>query len=98
LVIHDIFGGEILKARSKKGWYFYNRIEGERFDFNGSGYAKSPGHNYSDDLPSSPEEIVNYFAQEDYIAFFTRFISAFEEAVGLKEYQIGRHYNMNISN
>jgi len=33
LLIHDIFGGEILKTHNKKGWHFYNRIDGERVDF-----------------------------------------------------------------
>ena len=28
LLIHDIFGGEILKTHKKKGWHFYNRING----------------------------------------------------------------------
>lgn len=97
-VIHDLFGGEILKARSKRGWYFYNRIEGERFDFTGAGCSKSSVDNYSEDLPSSPEEIINYFAHEDYITFFAKFISAFEEAVGLKEYRRDRHYNMKVFN
>lgn len=32
-LIHNIFGGEILKTRLKKGWHFYNRIDGERIDF-----------------------------------------------------------------
>ena len=33
LLIHDIFGGEILKTHTKKNWHFYNRIDGERVDF-----------------------------------------------------------------
>ncbi len=36
LLIHDIFGGEILKTHKNKGWHFYNRIEGKRIDFTGS--------------------------------------------------------------
>jgi len=28
LLIHDVFGGEILKTPQKKGWHFYNRING----------------------------------------------------------------------
>jgi hypothetical protein len=27
-LIYDIFGGEILKTPGKKGWHFYNRVEG----------------------------------------------------------------------
>ena len=33
LLIHDVFGGEILKTHAKKKWHFYNRIDGERVDF-----------------------------------------------------------------
>ena len=32
-LIYDIFGGEILKTHNKRGWHFYNRINGERIDF-----------------------------------------------------------------
>jgi len=35
LLIHDIFGGEILKTHTDKVWHFYNRINGERIDFTG---------------------------------------------------------------
>jgi hypothetical protein len=33
LLIHDIFGGEILKTHKKKGWHYYNLIDGDRIDF-----------------------------------------------------------------
>ncbi|MCX6253873.1 MAG: hypothetical protein NTV31_05280 [Bacteroidia bacterium] len=41
LLIHDIFGGEILKTHEKKGWHFYNRINGERIDFTRATLGKS---------------------------------------------------------
>jgi hypothetical protein len=81
-LIYDIFGGEILKTRKKKKWHFYNLIDGERIDFTGS-EPKSSANNRFEDIPSSPEETFNYFAQEDYSNLFMKFIRIFEEAVGL---------------
>ena len=87
LLIHDIFGGEILKTHKKKGWHFYNRIDGERIDFMRTEMDKSSGENCFEDLPSTPDETYNYFEKEEYATFFMRFIWAFEEAVGLDKYQ-----------
>jgi phage pi2 protein 07 len=89
LLIHDVFGGEILKTHKKKGWYFYNRIDGERIDFTGSDMKKTLNNNHFEDIPATPDETCNYFEQEEYSNFFMRFIWAFEEAVGLEKPQPG---------
>lgn len=86
-LIYDFFGGEILKTHIRKGWHFYNRINGERIDFTRSEKSKSPDNIRFEDLPSTPDETYNYFDQEDYSTFLVSFIRAFEEAVGLKKYQ-----------
>ena len=88
-LIHDIFGGEILKTHKGKKWHFYNRINGERIDFTMSELAKSPEENSFEDISSNPDETLNYFEQEDYSTIFMRFVMAFEEIVGLKKYQSG---------
>lgn len=51
LVVHDLFGGEILKTSLGDGvWHFYNRIDGERHDFTASQfdtplvYEDEPSH------------------------------------------------------
>lgn len=85
LLIHDIFGGEILKTHNKKGWHFYNRIDGERIDFTKSEIDNSSMDNQFEDIPATPDETSNYFEQEEYANFFMRFIWAFEEAVGLEK-------------
>jgi hypothetical protein len=85
-LIYDIFGGEILKTHKKKGWYFYNRINGERIDLTKSRKEKSSGVSQFEDIPSTPDETNNYIEQEEYSTFFIRFVSAFEETVGLKRY------------
>ena len=84
-LIYDIFGGEILKTQMKKDWHFYNRIDGERVDFTRSEIVNSYPVKCFGDIPSTPEEICNYFAQEDYATFFMRFIWAFEEVTGLQK-------------
>lgn len=86
-LIYDIFGGEILKTHEKRGWHFYNRINGERIDFTISEMSKFSIYNNAEDIISSPEEVHNYFEQENYFTFYMRFISAFEEIVGLNKYQ-----------
>jgi hypothetical protein len=88
-LIHDIFGGEILKTHKKKNWHFYNRIDGERIDLSIPETGKSPEENYFEDISSTPEETHHYFEQEDYLTFFIKFVMAFEEIVGLKKYQSG---------
>jgi len=89
LLIHDIFGGEILKTHKNKGWHFYNRINGERIDFSKSENNRLVKDKSFDDLLVTPDETCNYLDQEDYSLFFMRFINAFEETVGLKKYQTG---------
>ena len=32
LVVHDLFGGEILKTQKRGGMHFYNKIDGVRWD------------------------------------------------------------------
>ena len=88
-LIHDIFGGEILKTRLKKGWHFYNRIEGSRIDFTIPDINKSSDDIQFEDIPASPDETRYYFEDDDYSTFLMRFISAFEEAVGLDKYRQG---------
>jgi hypothetical protein len=89
LLIHDLFGGEILKTHINKSWHFYNRIDGERVDFTRPVTTKTIGKNKFEDIPSTPDETYMYFELEDYSPVFIRFIRSFEEAVGLNRYNIG---------
>ena len=68
LLIHDIFGGEILKTHKRKNWHFYNRIEGERVDFTGS-EVKFDRDAIFEDIPSTPDETYDYIDQTDYTTF-----------------------------
>jgi hypothetical protein len=87
LLIHDIFGAEILKTHEKKGWHFYNRIDGERMDFSNSEAEKQPEDGLFEDIPSTPEETYLYLEPVDYSRFYTKFTLAFEEIVGQSYYQ-----------
>ena len=85
LLIHDIFGGEILKTPQDNDWHFYNRINGERIDFAATDAGKVAGDNTFADLPAIPDETFNYVTQEDYSTLYIRFINAYEAAVGLEK-------------
>lgn len=87
LMIHDIFGGEILKTKVKSGWHFYNRIDGKRIDFTQKWMDKSSDDYFFEDIPSSPSETCSYFENEEYSTFLMRFITMFEETVGLNKHQ-----------
>jgi hypothetical protein len=87
LLIHDIFGGEILKTHKKYGWHFYNRIEGERIDLAESELDYNSDSINFEDIPSTADETSDYIEQEEYSTFMMKFIRAFEEAVGLENYR-----------
>lgn len=89
LIIHDIFGGEILKTHKKHGWHFYNRIDGKRIDFARSKIVKSFEDKNFEDIPATPDETSTYFDQAEYSTFLMRFIWAFEDAIGLEKTQPG---------
>jgi hypothetical protein len=65
-LIYDIFGGEILKTHNKRGWHFYNRINGERIDFTKYEMDQFSQNFHFEDIPSNTDEIHNYFEQEQY--------------------------------
>jgi hypothetical protein len=87
LLIHDVFGGEILKTHKKKKWHFYNRIDGERVDFTTK--RNSAGVQVFEDIPASLDDTYDFVDQIDYSTFSMRFIRAFEETVGLEKYRQG---------
>lgn len=88
LLIHDIFGGEILKTRKKRGWHFYNRVDGLRVDFTRSEMDKSEKEKRFEDIPATPDETYCYYEHEEYSNFLLRFTRAFEEAVGLDKHHV----------
>ena len=60
-VIHDLFGGEVLRTQLPGVWHYYNRINGERVDFSDSQFT-APGARFaapqthaSECLPAPPQ-------------------------------------------
>lgn len=88
-LIHEIFGGEILKTHQKKGWYFYNMIDGKRFDFAIPASLKKVKNIRFEDIPATASETYGYIQSEDYYTFFMRFVRIFEQYVGLEKYGPG---------
>jgi hypothetical protein len=88
LLIHDIFGGEILKTRNKRGWHYYNRVDGLRLDFSRKKMDKSEKKHKFEDIPATPDETCNYFEMEEYSTFLTSFVRSFEDAFGLDKYNL----------
>lgn len=86
-LVHDVFGGEILKTHGKKGWHFYNRVNGLRIDFTRSKIGKFTNEKRFEDIPATPDETSAYFENEQYSAFFMNFVRSFEDIVGLRNYQ-----------
>jgi hypothetical protein len=89
MLIHDVFGGEILKTHEENGWHFYNMIDGERIDFTLSDTEKSADDIKFEDIPTTSAETSGYFDVTDYSTFFMRFVKAFEETVGLGGFRQG---------
>ena len=56
LLIHDLFGGEILKTPLPEGDHFYNRIGGERIDLTASQFDAPV--NYLDVVSSRDEALA----------------------------------------
>lgn len=89
LLMHDIFGAEILKTHTKKDWHFYNRIDGEVVDFTSTKANKPVDDQQFENIPSTPDETSDYVDQNDYSTFLMTFVRAFEETIGLDKYTPG---------
>jgi hypothetical protein len=86
LVIHDVFGGEILKTHSNKYWHFYNMVDGERVDFSEAESTDLYENESFEDIPATTDETYGSIDNADYSTFFMRFVRAFEETIGLDKY------------
>ena len=63
LVVHDVFGGEILKTRVGPFWHFYNRIGETRWDLTVSQFDVPIPF---DDMPASRDEVLADTSVEQY--------------------------------
>ena len=53
LLVHELFGGELLKTTLPEGNHFYNRIGGRRYDFTDSQFTDSIAYS---DVPATRAE------------------------------------------
>lgn len=86
-LVHDVFGGEILKTPRKRGWHYYNRVDGLRIDFTKSEIGKSSSEIRFEDIPATTAETSACFEKEQYSPFLMNFVRVFEEIVGLRNYK-----------
>jgi hypothetical protein len=63
LVVHDRFGGEILKTDVNGAWHFYNRIDDRRVDFTMSQFDSPISY---DDVASNRDEALGDCSQQQY--------------------------------
>ena len=71
-VIHDLFGGEILRTRYPKFWHYYNRIDGQRMDLTDSQFTR-PGARFAsperyDDELSNRNDAMEGIPRREYDA------------------------------
>ncbi|MDF1560153.1 MAG: hypothetical protein P1P83_08085 [Bacteroidales bacterium] len=88
VLINDVFGGEILRKGNGRSWQFYNRINDECVDLAGQEETSSCDDSAFKKYSDAPANSSGNFEQNDYSTLFLRFVTAFEETVGLGKYQI----------
>lgn len=71
-VIHDLFGGDILRTRFPAVWHYYNRIDGKRVDLTDSQFtrpgARFPAPERYDDALSDRAAAMEGIPQREYDA------------------------------
>ena len=72
VLIHDLFGGEILRTWLPNVWHYYNRLDGRRMDLSDSQFS-APGALFAapdpyQDLLTSREAAMSGIPQREYDA------------------------------
>lgn len=75
LVVHDLFGGQILQTQAPGGAHFYNWRQGRRFDFT-SGQFDAPLR-YAD-LDASTDDVRRGANDSEYETLKTSFLSHYD--------------------
>lgn len=87
LLLNDVFGGRIVKTHTRRGWHFYNRINGERIDLAAQEAISSFTDSDLDAQASAREKSPVCPELNDYTSLFQRFVTALDESFGLGKYQ-----------
>lgn len=72
LLVHELFGGEILKTRVGADWHFYNFLGGTRRDFTESQFAVPITY---DDAPSGRADAMTDTSPQQYEALRSRVLT-----------------------
>lgn len=56
LVVHDLWGGDLRKTNVPEGWHYYNKINGDRYDFTDSQFSHAIDY---EDIPSNRAEALS---------------------------------------
>jgi hypothetical protein len=70
-VVHELFGGELLKTRLPEGDHFYNRIDGVRFDFTESQFVRPIAYT---DAPTTCDDAERGVTSAELAALRTAFL------------------------
>ncbi|MEM8822992.1 MAG: hypothetical protein AAGF30_05215 [Pseudomonadota bacterium] len=78
-VIHDLFGGEVLRTRLGEVWHYYNRIDGVRIDLTDSQFT-APGARFAapasyEDAPTTREAALATIPAREYQALHGALVS-----------------------
>ena len=74
-VIHDLYGGAILRTRYPEVWHYYNRIDARRVDLTDSQFsrpgARFPAPDPYQDAPTDREAAMEGIPEREYAALRT---------------------------
>jgi hypothetical protein len=77
LLVNELFGGELLKTPLPEGDHFYNRIDGQRYDFTDSQFDQPITYS---DLPATRPDAGRGATEVELAALRSAFQSAFDSS------------------
>ncbi len=76
VVVHDLFGGEILRTRIPKADHYYNRLAGVVVDFTADQFANPIVY---DDIPATRAEAMACVEAKEYQVLRDKLVAALED-------------------
>ena len=76
VVIHDLFGGEILRTRLPKVDHYYNRLDGVAVDFTAGQFV---GPIVYDDIPATRVEAMACVEAKEYLVLRDKLVAALQD-------------------
>ncbi|MEM9796537.1 MAG: hypothetical protein AAF919_08610 [Pseudomonadota bacterium] len=71
-IVHDLFGGDVLRTRLEGVWHYYNRLDGHRYDLTDSQFT-APGARFTapeayQDQLSTRDAAMETIPEREYVA------------------------------